>query len=167
MYVRVTDGRVETCPISGTIARGIDPISDAAQILQLLNSAKDESELTMCTDVDRNDKSRICAGSVRVIGRRQIEMYSRLTHTVDHVRPLARSIRRSDAFAHTGGDGKLSAQDLPCSSSKITRKSPRARYGGAVGLIGFDGNMNTGLTREPSASKTESPRFKPGPLLYD
>jgi anthranilate synthase len=39
-----------------------------------------------CTDVDRNDKSRICrAGSVKVIGRRQIEMYSRLIHTVDHV----------------------------------------------------------------------------------
>ena len=40
----------------------------------------------MCTDVDRNDKSRVCEpGSVRVIGRRQIEMYARLIHTVDHV----------------------------------------------------------------------------------
>lgn len=40
----------------------------------------------MCTDVDRNDKARICEpGSVRVIGRRQIEMHSRLIHTVDHV----------------------------------------------------------------------------------
>ena len=58
MYVRVEGDRVETCPISGTIARGQDPIDDASQILALLNSAKDESELTMCTDVDRNDKSR-------------------------------------------------------------------------------------------------------------
>ena len=41
-----------------------------------VRSEKDESELTMCTDVDRNDKSRICVpGSVKVIGRRQIEMY--------------------------------------------------------------------------------------------
>lgn len=40
----------------------------------------------MCTDVDRNDKSRVCEpGSVNVIGRRQIEMYSHLIHTVDHV----------------------------------------------------------------------------------
>src|SRR2546427_531854 len=86
MYVRVDGDRVETCPISGTIARGRDPIGDASQIVALLTSAKDESELTMCTDVDRNDKSRICApGSVRVIGRRQIEMYARLIHTVDHV----------------------------------------------------------------------------------
>ena len=86
MYVRVEGDRVETCPTSGTIARGQDPLDDASQILALLNSEKDESELTMCTDVDRNDKSRICVpGSVKVIGRRQIEMYSRLIHTVDHV----------------------------------------------------------------------------------
>ena len=40
------------------------------QILKLLNSKKDESELTMCSDVDRNDKSRVCEpGSVRIIGR--------------------------------------------------------------------------------------------------
>ena len=78
--------RVETCPISGTIERGESPLEDAQQIKKLLLSTKEESELTMCTDVDRNDKSRICvSGSVKVLGRRQIEMYSRLIHTVDHV----------------------------------------------------------------------------------
>ena len=86
MYVRVTGDRVETCPIAGTIARGEDTLEDAANIATLLGSAKEESELTMCTDVDRNDKARVCVpGSVRVIGRRQIEMYSRLIHTVDHI----------------------------------------------------------------------------------
>ncbi len=56
-----SDGRrVETCAISGTIARGVDAIGDAEQIRQLLNSEKDEFELNMCTDVDRNDKARIC-----------------------------------------------------------------------------------------------------------
>src|SRR5579875_884487 len=86
MYVRVTGDRVETCPISGTIARGGDPLEDAENIRTLLSSPKEESELTMCTDVDRNDKSRVCVpGTVQVIGRRQIELYSRLIHTVDHV----------------------------------------------------------------------------------
>ncbi len=86
MFVRVEGKRIETCPISGTIERGADALGDAANIRELLNSAKDEAELTMCTDVDRNDKSRVCVpGSVKVIGRRQIEMYSRLIHTVDHV----------------------------------------------------------------------------------
>jgi anthranilate synthase len=78
--------RVETCPISGTVARGEDALEDAKRVRSLIMNQKEESELTMCTDVDRNDKSRICEpGSVKVIGRRQIEMYSRLIHTVDHV----------------------------------------------------------------------------------
>jgi len=86
MFVRVKHGRVESCPISGTIARGRDALHDARQIRQLLNSEKDEAELSMCTDVDRNDKSRVCIpGSVRIVGRRQVELYSRLIHTVDHV----------------------------------------------------------------------------------
>ena len=86
MYVRVTGDRVETCPIAGTVARGADPLGDAEAIRTLLASPKEESELTMCTDVDRNDKSRICVpGSIKVIGRRQIELYSRLIHTVDHI----------------------------------------------------------------------------------
>lgn len=94
MFVRVEETskgtRVETCPISGTIERGDTPLEDAQQIKKLLLSAKEESELTMCTDVDRNDKSRICIpGSVKVLGRRQIEMYSRLIHTVDHVEGYA------------------------------------------------------------------------------
>ena len=56
---------METCPISGTIARGADPLEDAANIAMLLGSAKEESELTMCTDVDRNDKSRVCVPGTR------------------------------------------------------------------------------------------------------
>ncbi|CAN0253258.1 unnamed protein product, partial [Discosporangium mesarthrocarpum] len=71
MFVRcesTRDGiRVETCPISGTIARGANALEDAQRIRTLLVSKKEESELTMCTDVDRNDKSRICVpSSVRV-----------------------------------------------------------------------------------------------------
>jgi len=172
MYVRVTDGRVETCPISGTIARGMDAISDAAQILQLLNSAKDESELTMCTDVDRNDKSRICRpGSVRVIGRRQIEMYSRVIHTVDHVEGRLRdSFDALDAFlAHTWavtvtGAPKVWAMQF----LEDHEKSPRAWYGGAVGLIGFDGNMNTGLTLRTIRIKDGVAEVRVGAtLLYD
>lgn len=59
--------RVETCPISGTVARGADALEDALRVKSLMMNSKEESELTMCTDVDRNDKSRICEpGSVQV-----------------------------------------------------------------------------------------------------
>jgi anthranilate synthase len=150
MYVRVTGDRVETCPISGTIRRGGDPLEDAENIRALLNSAKDESELTMCTDVDRNDKSRVSVpGSVRVIGRRQIEMYSRLIHTVDHIEGRLRpGLDALDAFlTHmwavtvTGAPKAWAMQFI-----EDHETAPRRWYGGAVGMIGFDGSMNTGLT---------------------
>ncbi|MFN0027771.1 MAG: anthranilate synthase component I [Acidimicrobiales bacterium] len=150
MYVRVDEDRVETCPISGTIARGRDPISDAAQILALLNSEKDASELTMCTDVDRNDKSRICVpGSVKVIGRRQIEMYSRLIHTVDHVEGRLRpGFDALDAFLSHAWAVTVTGAPKAWAMQWIENheRSPRSWYGGAVGMIGFNGNMNTGLT---------------------
>ena len=86
MYVRVTAQPDRDLPDLRHGRRGDNPLDDAENIRTLLDSAKDESELTMSTDVDRNDKSRICVpGSVKVIGRRQIELYSRLIHTVDHV----------------------------------------------------------------------------------
>ncbi|MBI2875624.1 MAG: anthranilate synthase [Candidatus Tectomicrobia bacterium] len=172
MYVRVEGDRVETCPISGTIARGGDPISDAAQILQLLNSSKDESELTMCTDVDRNDKSRICQpGSVRVIGHRQIELYSRLIHTVDHVEGhLREEFDALDAFlAHawavtvTGAPKAWAMQFI-----EDHEKSPRAWYGGAIGFLGFDGNLNTGLTLRTIRIQEGVAQVRAGAtLLYD
>ena len=150
MFVRVSGRRIETCPISGTIKRGEDPIADSEQILKLLNSKKDESELTMCSDVDRNDKSRVCEpGSVKVIGRRQIEMYSRLIHTVDHIEGRLRPDMDafdgflSHAWAVTvTGAPKLWAMRF----IEAHEKSPRAWYGGAVGMVGFNGDMNTGLT---------------------
>ncbi|HEY7651867.1 MAG TPA: anthranilate synthase component I [Methylomirabilota bacterium] len=172
MYVRVDGDRVETCPISGTIARGRDPIDDATQIRTLLSSAKDESELTMCTDVDRNDKSRICVpGSVRVIGRRQIEMYARLIHTVDHVEGRLRpGLDALDAFlAHawavtvTGAPKTWAMQFI-----ENHERSSRAWYGGAVGLLGFDGNLNTGLTLRTIRVKDGAAEVRVGAtLLYD
>ncbi|MGE5286109.1 MAG: anthranilate synthase component I [Micromonosporaceae bacterium] len=150
MFVRVTGDRVETCPIAGTIARGGNPLEDAANIRALLDSPKEESELTMCTDVDRNDKARICmAGSVKVIGRRQIEMYSRLIHTVDHIEGRLRpGYDALDAFlTHmwavtvTGAPKTWAMQFI-----EDHEDGPRRWYGGAVGKIGFDGSLNTGLT---------------------
>lgn len=172
MYVRVEGTRVETCPISGTIARGSDPIGDAAQILALLNSEKDASELTMCTDVDRNDKSRVCRpGSVRVIGRRQIELYSRLIHTVDHVEGhLREGFDALDAFlAHTWavtvtGAPKAWAMQF----IEDHERSPRDWYGGAVGVIGFNGNLNTGLTLRTIRVRDGRAEVRVGAtLLYD
>ena len=172
MYVRVTGDRVETCPISGTIRRGADPLEDAANIRALLNSAKEESELTMCTDVDRNDKSRVCVpGSVRVIGRRQIEMYSRLIHTVDHIEGRLRpGLDALDAFlTHmwavtvTGAPKTWAMQFI-----EDHEREPRRWYGGAVGMVGFDGGMNTGLTLRTAHVRNGIATVRAGAtLLFD
>ncbi|MFN3130945.1 anthranilate synthase [Roseibium sp.] len=173
MYVRVTGGRrVETCPISGTIRRGKNAIEDEAQIRKLLNSAKDEAELTMCSDVDRNDKSRVCVpGSVKVIGRRQIEMYSRLIHTVDHIEgTLREDMDALDAFlSHTwavtvtGAPKRWAMQFI-----EDHEKSPRAWYGGAIGAVLFNGDMNTGLTLRTVRIKDGVAQIRAGAtLLYD
>lgn len=169
MFVRVEGNQIETCPISGTIKRGIDPIDDANQIKTLLNSDKDESELSMCTDVDRNDKSRVCEpGSVRVVGRRQIEMYSRLIHTVDHVKGnLKPEFDALDGFlAHTWavtvtGAPKLAAMQF----IEQNEKSQRHWYGGAIGHIGFDGNLNTGLTLRTMRIKNGVAEVRAGATL--
>ncbi|MGE7368032.1 anthranilate synthase [Neorhizobium sp. NPDC001467] len=150
MFVRVSGRRIETCPISGTIKRGEDAIADSEQILKLLNSKKDESELTMCSDVDRNDKSRVCEpGSVKVIGRRQIEMYSRLIHTVDHIEGRLRpGMDAFDGFlSHAWAVTVTGAPKLwAMRFVEQNERSPRAWYGGAIGMVGFNGDMNTGLT---------------------
>lgn len=172
MFVRVEGKHVETCPISGTIRRGKNAIEDAERIRQLLNSYKDESELTMCTDVDRNDKSRICEpGSVRLIGRRQIELYSHLIHTVDHVEGLLRSeFDALDAFlSHTWavtvtGAPKRSAMQF----IERYERSARQWYGGAIGSLNFNGNLNTGLILRTIRLKNSIAEVRVGAtVLYD
>lgn len=172
MYVRVRGKEIETCPISGTIQRGHNAIEDAQNIQLLLDSEKECSELTMCTDVDRNDKSRICeAGSVTVIGRRQIEMYSRLIHTVDHVKgTLRQGFDAVDAFlthmwvVTVTGAPKLWAMNF----IEKHEKSPRRWYGGAVGWFGFDGHLNTGLVLRTMRIKQGIAEIRVGAtLLYD
>jgi len=172
MFVRVNGRRVETCPISGTIKRGDDAISDSEQILKLLNSKKDESELTMCSDVDRNDKSRVCEpGSVRVIGRRQIEMYSRLMHTVDHIEGrLREGMDAFDAFlSHAWAVTVTGAPKLwAMRFIEQNEKSPRAWYGGAIGMVHFNGDLNTGLTLRTIRIKDGIAEVRAGAtLLYD
>jgi anthranilate synthase len=150
MFVRSDGRRVETCPISGTIARGSDAIGDAEQIRQLLNSQKDEFELNMCTDVDRNDKARVCVpGTIKVLARRQIETYSKLFHTVDHVEGMLRpGFDALDAFlthawaVTVTGAPKLWAMQFV----EDHERTPRRWYAGAIGAVNFDGSINTGLT---------------------
>ncbi len=172
MFVRIEGDRVETCPISGTARRTGDPIRDAESIRELLNSPKEESELTMCTDVDRNDKSRIAApGSVRVLGRRLIESYAGVFHTVDHVEGTIKpGFDSLDAFlSHMwavtviGAPKKAAAQTI-----ENLEKDARGWYGGAVGMISLNGDINTGILIRTIHLRDGVARYPVGAtILYD
>ena len=172
MFVRVEGQRVETCPISGTAQRTGDPLRDADNIKELLQSAKEESELTMCTDVDRNDKSRVCEpGSVKVIARRLIESYAGVFHTVDHVEGfLQEGFDALDAFlSHMwavtviGAPKKAAAQTV-----EALEKNARGWYGGAVGMISLNGDINTGILIRTTYLRDGMAAYPVGAtLLYD
>lgn len=172
MFVRVTKDRVESCPISGTIKRGKNPIEDAEQIKALLNSEKDEVELTMCTDVDRNDKSRVCKpGSIKLLGRRQIEKYKGLFHTVDHVEGILRDdCDGIDAFLSHMWAVTLMGSPKSTAARLIEEfeNEPREYYGGAIGAIFCNGNMNTGITIRTIHLKNGIANYSVGAsLVYD
>jgi anthranilate synthase len=172
MFVRVEGRRVETCPISGTARRTGDPLRDHDLIRELLNSPKEESELTMCTDVDRNDKSRVCQpGTVKVIGRRLIERYAGLFHTVDHVEGiLGEGFDSIDAFlSHMwsvtmiGAPKKAAAQAI-----EDLEKDARGWYGGAIGMLSLNGDINTGILIRTVHLKDGIATYPAGAtLLYD
>ncbi|MFB4213207.1 anthranilate synthase component I [Shouchella sp. JSM 1781072] len=169
MFVRVNGQQVETCPISGTIRRGKDPLEDAQNIKTLLNSKKDETELTMCTDVDRNDKARICLpGSIQVIGRRQVETYARLFHTVDHIiGEMREEYDALDAFmTHMWAVTVTGAPKIEALRwIEKNEETPRGWYGGAVGWYAFNGDLNTGLTLRTTSIKHNTATLRVGATL--
>lgn len=177
MFVRVEGRRVESCPISGTARRSKTPgdaaiIEDAEILRGLLNSPKDTAELTMCTDVDRNDKARICeAGSIRLLARRQIETYVGLFHTVDHVEGrLRQGFDGIDAFLSHMWAVTLTGAPKTEAAKIVEQFEPEARqfYGAAVGALHFNGDVNSGITIRTLHLKNGRARYQSGAsIVFD
>jgi anthranilate synthase len=172
MYVRVKEDRFETSPISGTVAVGNDPMETAERIKDLISSEKEESELTMCTDVDRNDMARICEpGSVHLIGRRLLERYSRLIHTVDHLEGILTKDRDAvDAILTHMWACTVTGSPKPAAMQTIENmeNSPRGWYSGCIGFLWFNGYVSTGMTLRTVHLKNGQATVRAGAtLLYD
>jgi para-aminobenzoate synthetase component 1 len=91
-FLRAEGRWVETRPIKGTIGRSADPERDRANRLSLLNSEKDDAELSMIVDLLRNDLGKVCEyGSVRVKEHKRIEGFSNVWHLVSIVEGTLRS----------------------------------------------------------------------------
>ncbi len=150
MLVKVTDGAVETRPIAGTRQRGADRAEDLALAEELLADPKERAEHVMLVDLGRNDLGRVCApGSVQVKDLMVVEFYSHVMHIESSVVGTLDEGRRAvDALRSTFPAGTLSGAPKVRAMEIIDELEPTKRgpYGGAVGYIGFDGNLDTCIT---------------------
>ncbi len=150
VMVRLTGNRVELRPIAGTRPRGADDAEDRRLADELLSDEKERAEHVMLVDLGRNDIGRIAEmGSVQVTDYMMIERYSHVMHLVSHVQGVLR--REFDAFdviRATFPAGTLSGAPKIRAMQIIHELEPEPRgvYGGAVGYVGYDGNMDLAIT---------------------
>jgi len=148
--VRLTGELVESKPIAGTRPRSKNEIEDAELEKEMLNDEKEKAEHTMLVDLARNDLGRICrSGTVRVRNFMKVEKFSHVMHLVSEVEGEIQP--NKDAFdvleacfpaGTVSGAPKVRAMEI------IDELEPNCRgpYAGAVGYIGFNGNMDTCIT---------------------
>ena len=147
VHVRLTDGRVEIRPIAGTRRRGATPAEDLALEHELLADEKERAEHLMLVDLARNDIGRVCAyGSVQVPEMMVIERYSHVMHIVSQVegriapgRTGYDLLRATFPAGTVSGAPKIRAMQIIAASEP----SPRGCYAGALGYVGYDGNLDT------------------------
>ncbi len=172
MFVRVENGVVATRPISGTATRSEDPLEDYAHMLQLLNSAKEKSELDMLIDLARNDLARVCTPGITVQDYRYVEKYSKVMHTIAHVEGTldAKHYTAFDAFIACLNAGTLTGAPKIRAMEIIEEIEPQRRgyYGGNVGYLTFNNELNTGIIiRSAVIERNQFTTQAGATLLYD
>jgi anthranilate synthase component 1 len=147
--VRVEDGVAEVRPIAGTRRRGADEAEDARVEGELRQDPKEVAEHTMLVDLGRNDLGRIATpGSVRITDRMAVERYSHVMHLVSNVRGALEPGRDAlDVLRATFPAGTLSGAPKVRAMEIIDALEPERRgvYGGAVGYLGWDGNLDMAI----------------------
>ena len=149
ILTRVEQGTVTVRPIAGTRRRGRTEAEDRAMEQELLADPKEIAEHLMLIDLGRNDVGRIAeAGSVRLTENMVVERYSHVMHIVSNVEgKLASGLGPLDVLRATFPAGTLSGAPKIRAMEIIDELEPvkRGVYGGAVGYIGFDGDMDTAI----------------------
>lgn len=150
ILVRCEDGKVETRPIAGTRRRGKTPQADHQIEEGLKRDAKERAEHLMLADLGRNDLGRVCEyGSVRVNDLMSVERYSHVMHLVSSVTgKLRKGLTSFDVFRAAFPAGTVTGAPKVRAMQIINDLEPDSRgpYAGAVGYIGFNGNLDTCIT---------------------
>jgi anthranilate synthase component 1 len=147
--LKVTGRRVETRPIAGTYPRGGTEEEDRRQAEELLADPKERAEHVMLVDLGRNDLGRVSEyGTVNVDELMAVETYSHVLHIVSAVSGrLREDVSALDALRATLPAGTLSGAPKVRAMQIIDELEPHKRgpYGGAVGYVGFNGDLATAI----------------------
>ena len=150
MLVKVSEGKVETRPIAGTRPRGQTLADDERLADELLEDPKERAEHVMLVDLGRNDVGRVARpGTVAVKELMGVHLYSHVMHIESSVvGELADGMRASDALRAAFPAGTLSGAPKVRAMEIIDELEPTKRgpFGGAVGYLGFDGDLDTCIT---------------------
>jgi para-aminobenzoate synthetase component I len=165
-FLKVTDGVVETKPIKGTRPRRQDEQEDRQQISLLKNSKKDRAENLMIVDLLRNDISKTCKkGTVKVPVIFAVETYATVHHLVSTVTGiLADNKHALDLLKSCFPGGSITGAPKIRAMEVIEELEPHRRgvYCGAIGYMGFDGNMDSNIAIRTLVHSGNSIRFWAG-----
>ena len=150
LLVQLDNDKLTTHPIAGTRPRGADAQEDAILSEQLQRDPKERAEHVMLVDLGRNDLGRVSRpGTVTVSKYMEVEKYSHVLHLVSHVEGRLRNdLDALDALRAVFPAGTLSGAPKVRAMQLIAAAEGERRglYGGAVGYIGYDGNLDTAIT---------------------
>ena len=150
LLLQVEGDRLTTHPIAGTRPRGATPAEDQLLAEQLQRDPKERAEHVMLVDLGRNDLGRVARpGTVAVSKYMEVERYSHVLHLVSHVEGrLAPGNDALDAVRAVFPAGTLSGAPKVRAMQLIAaaERERRGLYGGAVGYLGYDGNLDTAIT---------------------
>ncbi len=150
LLLQVEGDRLTTHPIAGTRPRGADAKADALLAEELQSDPKERAEHVMLVDLGRNDLGRVARpGTVSVSKYMEVERYSHVLHLVSHVEARLRpELDALDALRSVFPAGTLSGAPKVRAMQLIAAAEGERRglYGGAVGYLGYDGNLDTAIT---------------------
>lgn len=163
-HCRIENGKAYIDPIAGTTKRTGDAEQDRKNALYLKNDPKENAEHVMLVDLARNDLSRNCH-DVNVESYKDMQFYSHVIHLVSRVRgTLDEGANSIKTFIDTFPAGTLSGAPKVRAMQLISEYEPhnRGAYGGCVGSIGFDGNLNQAITIRTFVSRNNELWFQAG-----
>lgn len=161
--IRLKDGEASIHPIAGTVRKSGNAFEDKRNTEALINDEKENAEHTMLVDLARNDLSKYC-DTVQITSYKEVQHFSHVIHLVSKVTGQTQEEDALQLFTGTFPAGTLSGTPKPKALELISKyeSTPRSYYGGAIGFLGTDGNMNLAIVIRSIFSKNNELHYRAG-----